>query len=408
MKISLIKYTFFGLALAASVTSCTSEGDKFEYGKSAVFFTGTEIDPLIKFSVEDTPAAQTVSVMSTHPVSSDVTIHLAIDNSKLEEYNEANRTAFVAAPQGSVELVDDKLVIPAGKAFSNSTSMRVLSTEDFKEGESYVVPVTMTTVDGSDVLESSRTVFYRISASLQFTALDISNPDSYSNFIFDDSQAVEMSNYTVEIKFWATDLGQRPGDIRRMISWTSKDESRTIGMLRFSENGQPAKSLQWCGLNGNVMFGSTFTEERWYTISLVCDGTKRLMYVDGQLDAEATGDGNPVTFQRLEIGMSWENYRNSQRFPGRIAEIRVWDYARSAGEIANSICNVNPASEGLRAYWKMNEGEGHIFHDASGNNMDIDWSKAVRDAAGNGQLVATPESKDAIRWVDDEFNKCAQ
>ena len=45
----------------------------------------------------------------------------------------------------------------------------------------------------------------------------------------------------------------------------------------------------------------------------------------------------------------------------------------SPSEIAGGLCGVDPQSDGLVGYWKFNEGEGHIFHDASGNGLDMDW-----------------------------------
>ena len=72
------------------------------------------------------------------------------------------------------------------------------------------------------------------------------------------------------------------------------------------------------------------------------------------------------------------------------------------------MCAVDPQSDGLVGYWKFNEGEGHIFHDASGHGLDMDWSKSSRDVSENGKMVATPDAANAIKWVKDDINKCAQ
>lgn len=103
--------------------------------------------------------------------------------------------------------------------------------------------------------------------------------------------------------------------------------------------------------------------------------------------------------------MSWESYPAKQYFNGRIAEIRVWDRALTASEIQLGLCGVDPQSEGLRAYWKMNEGEGHIFHDATGNGYDMDWSNTVRDNTGSGALNSFDKSGE-VRWLDDDKNRC--
>ena len=85
--------------------------------------------------------------------------------------------------------------------------------------------------------------------------------------------------------------------------------------------------------------------------------------------------------------------------------MRIWNIARSQSEIASTLCSVDAKSEGLLGYWKMNEGEGHPFHDAVAG-ADMNWDDAVRQAdetnytnSGSGQYV---------KWVKDEKNKCAQ
>jgi hypothetical protein len=38
----------------------------------------------------------------------------------------------------------------------------------------------------------------------------------------------------------------------------------------------------------------------------------------------------------------------------------------------------------------------------------MDWSKTSRDVSENGNMVATPDAANAIKWVKDDINKCAQ
>lgn len=405
MNIS-IKYSLMGLALAGAMTACTSEGDDFNYGHKVVYFAGTEVNPLVPFSIEDTPAAQTISVLSSHPVDNDVTVKIAIDPSKVEDYNAANGTTFYAIPDGAAKLDAETVTIPAGKSFSEISAVRVLSTENFTDGRVYLIPVTMTEVNGSDVLESSRTIYYRVRRTVQFTSLNISDTGMYSNYIFDDSQAIELGAFTYEIKFYSEAWHQ----IARMCAFTGKKEERQ-SMLRFGEGGYPVNSLQWVAApaeGGNMVSATSFQTNRWYMVSLVYDGKRCTMYVDGVKDAEKNADGKPVSFQRIELGMSWAGYPAKQWFKGRIAEVRVWDFARSAADIANTVCSVDPKSEGLRAYWKMNEGEGHIFHDATGNGYDMDWSKTMRCLTESTSEEPTPDAANHVAWDFDEINKCAQ
>ena len=177
-------------------------------------------------------------------------------------------------------------------------------------------------------------------------------------------------------------------------------------MLRFGENGQDINSLQWVNPAGNLVSKTRFQTKTWYTLTFTYDGSALVMYVDGVKDVEGTGAGE-TTFQRFELGMSWGGgYPQKQRFLGRIAEIRVWNRVLSSSEIQLGLCGVDAASEGLVAYWKMNEGEGHIFHDATGHGYDMDWSQTVRDNTEGGTLNPFDYSSYVeSSWVFDSNNK---
>jgi hypothetical protein len=410
MKTNIFNRSLFVAVAALALTACT-DGDTFDYNKNLAYISGTDTDPIRSFVVEDTPATENLTVSLVSPLSHDATVKVAIDRSKVDEYNEINQTSYYPIPEGAAKLVSEVVTIPAGKSFSEAIQVQMLSTEDFEDGRTYLIPVTIVSVDGVDILEAQRTTYLKISRLFHFNALDISDYNMYSNFIFDDDKMIDLSSgFTYEIKVWGTNYDQNgSGNPTRLCSFTSKSESNS-SMLRFSENDKPARTLQWVCPGGNIVSNKTFDTYRWYTISMTFDGSTLTLYIDGEKDNEGSYTGtDPIQFQRLELGMSWGGgYPYSQRFSGRIAELRVWNRALSAGEIKLGICGVDASSNGLKAYWKMSEGEGSIFHDSTGNGYDMDWSKTVRDKSENGVLIDTPTAADAVAWTSDDNNKCSQ
>ncbi|MBB4038293.1 hypothetical protein GGR21_004225 [Dysgonomonas hofstadii] len=400
LKLSL----FVTSLLLLTFTGCNDK----DYGHNAILFTGTDANPVVKFVVEEDNSSYIVTVSATEQVAEDVTVNLAIDNSLVEAYNNEYRTSYYSLPESILNLDVNQVVIKAGKAVSTEAILKVTSTADFVDGRVYVIPVTIKEVKGSswEVLNTSRTIYLRVSRVVQFNSLDMNNTNLYSNYIFDDNKAVDLPNYTYEVKCYINDWHTTPEQISRLIQFTSKTESQS-NMLRFGENGQDINSLQWVNPGGNTHISSTrFNTKQWYTISLTFDGNKYVMYVDGVKDSETSGTTSSV-FQRIELGMSWESYPTKQYFNGRIAEARVWNRALSTGEIQLGICGVDPESKGLVAYWKFDEGTGHIFHDATGNGYDIDWSNTVRDNTGNGTLNSFDKSS-YVNWLFDDENKCSQ
>jgi len=395
------------VAIGGLLTACDSEGDKFDYNKVGLLITGTEQVPVQRFTVEELPAAYAVTVKATRRCSRDVTVQLAIDTALVRAYNAKHGTAYYPVPASCVALENSEVTIRQGEALSSSAQVKVISTDGFIEGATYVIPVTITQIDGEggEVIESSRTIFLQISRIISFYALE-NNQNASSNYIFPDDKMVNLTNYTIEFKVYSYNFGN-VGNIKRVLAIEGKNEEEA-NMFRFGENGSAGGDiLQWVLPGGRCFSTTHFKTNRWYLVSCTYDGSTFKMYVDGVEDAQASGTGKATPFQRFELGMSWGNYRSSQFYQGRLCEVRVWNRALSASEIAMGFAGVNAHSDGLVAYWKMNEGEGHIFHDATGHGYDMDWTDTWRDDRENGVLVPHDYSQ-YIKWVKDDNNKVAQ
>lgn len=394
------------LAAALLLHACDSQGDKFDYNKVGLLITGTEQVPVQRFTVEELPASYSVTVKATRRCEQAVTMHLAIDTALVRDYNAKHGTAYYPLPESCVTLENSEVTIRQGEALSTAAQVRVVSTDGLIEGATYVIPVTIQQVsgEGGAVIESSRTIFLQISRSISFYSLE-NNQNASSNYIFPDDKMVNLTNYTIEFKVYSYNFGN-VGNIKRVLAIEGKNEEEA-NMFRFGENGSAGGDiLQWVLPGGRCFSNTHFKTNRWYLVSCTYDGQTFKMYVDGVEDAQTSGSGKATPFQRFELGMSWGNYRSSQFFQGRLCEVRVWNRALTASEISMGFAGVNPHSDGLVAYWKMNEGEGHIFHDATGHGYDMDWTDTWRDDKENGVLVHHDYSQ-YIRWIKDDNNKVA-
>lgn len=401
-------------ALAFLGLSCV-KGDKFSYGKEVFYMLGTDQIPIDKIVVEDNPpAVYAVNVGATGKVSSDATIELNVgDEAALAKYNEEHGTSYQIVPSDMYTVDKPSVVIKAGYAVSESCTITITNYSFIKNGVAYMIPVSIKSVSGSsnEVLETSRTTYLRLARTITFGALDVSNSNMSSNFVFKDDQAIELNQYTYEIKIYPYNLKQAGEEqICRLCNWTGADEKRQC-MLRFNENGRPWKSLQIVTPSGGDYTTTTiFEPKQWYMLSIVYDGNTFQLYIDGEPDGTTLTSNEVTKFQRFELGMSWTSYPSKQLFSGRVCEIRIWDYPRTKTQIKGGLCGTDPESEGLKAYWKMNDGSGHIFHDATGNGYDMDWSKSQREKSDGGGLQPTPEAATPVEngWVKDDINKCSE
>ena len=301
----MIKYITVALLLALSLAACNSEGDNFDYQKVGLLISGTEQMPVQRFTVDELPAAYAVTVKATRRCPKDVTMSLAIDTALVRGYNAKHGTAYYPVPASSVALENDVVTIKQGEALSTAAQVKVISTDGFIEGATYVIPVTIRQVegDGGEVIESSRTIFLQISRIISFYSLE-NNYNASSNYIFPDEKMVNLTNYTIEFKVYSYNFGN-VGNIKRVLSIEGKNEEEA-NMFRFGENGSAGGDiLQWV-LPGGRCFSSThFKTNRWYLVSCTYDGATFKMYVDGVEDAQASGTGKATPFQRFELGMSW-------------------------------------------------------------------------------------------------------
>mgnify|MGYP002533448646 CR=1 FL=1 len=104
--------------------------------------------------------------------------------------------------------------------------------------------------------------------------------------------------------------------------------------------------------------------------------TDGVVYINGEVALDKSGNsfsainlGQPKNDAQgkahyFNIGYS---YASGRELHGEICECRIWNVVRTQEEIASHVYEVDPASEGLVAYWKFDEGTGDTIRDQTGN-----------------------------------------
>ena len=415
---ALAALVLFGLA------AC-NEADKFDYDQQIALITGTDDSPLAKDQIlaDEIPITYNFSVSTTAVVADDINVHISYDSLAVLRYNERNRTNYVPVPRNTFVINDEYVEIKKGTAVSQMTSVTLRDNKFIEEGVSYVIPLAVAYLDGAgkvlngktQIQEASKNLFIKLGKTMETFSLDIPGTAVYSTYSL--GAGYELNAWTLEIKAHPYNLKSRGSEqLCRLCCWNEDGGGQVL--LRFNENGKPWKTLDIVAPNGRYVTGAigegdnetgTFNEHQWHMISIVWNGSDMSVYINGEKDTpwqNTISGSQSFRLNRFEIGMSWGGYGGSQSYTGRMAEMRIWTVARSQSDIASTLCSVDPKSEGLVVYWKMNEGEGHIFHDAvAGNDMDWDRSERQKDESN---YVTTPEAGAAVKWVKDEKNKCAQ
>jgi uncharacterized protein (DUF1800 family) len=108
---------------------------------------------------------------------------------------------------------------------------------------------------------------------------------------------------------------------------------------------------------------------KWSHIAAVLDGLTMRLYVNGvEVARRTTEAGAPAApAEPFAVG----------DFHGGMSQLRFWNVARSAAQIAQGMKELEPSDRtGLVASWALNQSEGSVVTDSSGNGLSLRASSA--------------------------------
>ena len=353
--------TMFFLATAA--LACQ---ESIQYA-DVVYFTGTENSPVTSMYV-DGPSSMGITVTSSAKLSSEMTVDVEVNGAAVDAYNAAHGTAYKMLPEGSYKLSSSNLKIEAGKNVSLPVNFEILSMDDFEEGVAYCAPLTITgTSNGMKVLEASRTTYVLISQIITTKGLE-TRGNNYVSFpsITNNAMYHNMTACTMEIRVYMNSFyseSSNPG----IASVMGVEENF---LLRFGDISCKKNQLQYAGRGASVTSKSQFNTKQWYHLAVVDDGTNLVLYVDGEIEGQVASSG------KAAIDLAWDYMdgfhigfsERGRLMDGIVSEARVWNRALNAIELENNQCYVDPKSEGLIGYWRLDGlDENGKFVDMTGN-----------------------------------------
>ena len=159
--------------------------------------------------------------------------------------------------------------------------------------------------------------------------------------------------------------------------------------------------LQVTQMGAAVTSVDRYDVEFWYHFAFthdVGDGALKL-YVDG---VEVAGGNAPAvpTLSAYVIGKQAPKI-DAQYYVGWMDEFRIWDRARTAEQVGAVVNQVLAGNEtGMVAYWKMNEGDGVLLTDATGNGQTGEIFHEV-DVQGDPVILENGLISKLARWTDD-------
>ena len=78
---------------------------------------------------------------------------------------------------------------------------------------------------------------------------------------------------------------------------------------------------------------TTFSEGNWHHVVATYDGTSSKLYVDGSLEGQVAIAGT-ITPSTAPLAIGRNGIQDTDRFRGSIDDVRIYDRALSAAEVA--------------------------------------------------------------------------
>jgi Ca2+-binding RTX toxin-like protein len=170
----------------------------------------------------------------------------------------------------------------------------------------------------------------------------------------------------------------------------------------FEEGKHPEGAAAYEAFSSNRVVGSEdLPTNAWSHLSMTFDGEELRLYVDGELVDSEESWGVIASEGKLRIGCApkWED-----GFTGRIDEVRIYDRALDAGELAEDKATpIKTPPHGPVAAYSFDEGTGTVAGDQTGNHdgtlEGAEWSAHGKFGSalrfdGINDLVSIPDSNE--------------
>jgi hypothetical protein len=136
-------------------------------------------------------------------------------------------------------------------------------------------------------------------------------------------------------------------------------------------HGDIGDGARWLLRDANARFPDRYRASEWHHVAYVVTPEKFTAYLDGQLTEQGNlPAGRPVLCDAQHRLMLGADEKNGDLLRGGLAEIRIWETARTADAIVATMKTTLTGREpGLRGYWRLDETNGTQLLDASGHGF---------------------------------------
>lgn len=339
----LFKSLAFGLT-ALLMNACNdSESDLL---KPKVYFENREYNITVDDNKDEITFNLTSRLSSSVSSSVEVSYSLA-DEGVVNNYNTQYGTNYEFLDESHVSLSHKTSTIPEGSLFANTVELKFSNLNALEEGKPYIMPITVQS--NSVANEGGNIAYFLINKPLKITQVGEFNND-YISVKF--PAGTFFKSFTYETLLYVNYFGSN-----NTIMGTEG-----VMILRIGDMTLPSNKIIELAGRQHYNVKDELKENQWYHIAATYDqpSGKTAIYVNGEKWAESNWSipgfdpNSDVGFNIGKLaGFPW----GERPINGYMSEIRVWSIARTENQLKQNMLNVDPKSEGLELYYKLNGSE---------------------------------------------------
>lgn len=380
MKLNKLNIAVAALA-AVALAGCKNEDLSRQHYDNKLFISATNFTDEMLIKAANSSYEREITAGIAKPVGQDISIEFAAAPELFDHYRQAFYDEDVKLLSEEFYQFDEtKTRIQAGSVASVPVTIRFVDVNLLDKNERYVLPVTIRSVSGIDVLPSARSVYYIFKgAALINVVAGITENRAWPDWK-DASPVTNMRTFTLEALI-------NGNAFKNQISTIMGIEGKFL--VRIGDSGVDPNQIQIASSRNLTNSDLKLDAGRWYHVAVTFESGSVKVYLDGVEKCSGNvgtssvnfgvkhsdeSDGKPRCFW---IGYS---YASDRYFDGQISEVRIWNKALTPEEInaPDHFYQVAAASDGLVAYWKFDEGAGKTIKDQTSYGNDLTVEKELK------------------------------
>lgn len=220
--------------------------------------------------------------------------------------------------------------------------------------------------------------------------------------------------FTAEV--WVNLYAGGGGTIMSNLEYDNGGDGSRGFTVRLS--GQKAELNMGVGVANSDWFTLTANNDlplnTWTHVAVVYDGSKAEIFYNGISEGTKNGN-NPILVSQRNLYFGEHPFWPNRRFSGQLSDVRIWNVARTAGEIQAFMNAYLSGSEtGLVANWKLDEGTGTTINEqvnsisgtvGSGTTWLLNQSLSINDPKLESAFNIYPNPSKGVFKIKSAINE---